>query len=97
MSRFRNFQPLKANVVPHKVFMLQTVETPLEDGSISVSQKLVDASSFPLPSPSQYQLKDLVAAGIPITSVSPTILDSVPSLEQVSSVVDNIVKPQKED
>lgn len=97
MSRFRNFQPLKANVVPHKVYVPQSVETPLEDGSISVSQKLVDASSFPLPSPSQYQLKDLVAAGIPITSVSPTILDSVPTLEQVSSVVDNIVKPEKVD
>lgn len=97
MSRFRNFQPLKANVVPHKVFVSQNVETPLEDGSISVSQKLVDASSFPLPSPSQYQLKDLVAAGIPITSVSPTILDSVPTLEQVSSVVDNIVKPEQKD
>lgn len=97
MSRFRNFQPLKANVVPHKVFVPQNVETPLEDGSISVSQKLVDASSFPLPSPSQYQYKDLVAAGIPITSVSPTILDSVPSLEQVSSVIDNIVEPKKQD
>lgn len=97
MSRFRNFQPLKANVVPHKVFVSQKVEIPLEDGSISVSLKLVDASSFSLPSPSQYQLRDLVAAGIPITSVSPTILDSVPTLEQISSVVDNIVKPEKED
>lgn len=97
MSRFRNFLPLKANVVPHKVFVPQTVETPLADGSISVSLKLVDASSFSLPTPSQYQLKDLVAAGIPITSVSPTILDSVPTLEQVSSVIDNIVKPEKED
>lgn len=97
MSRFRNFKPLKANVVPHKVFVPQIVETPLEDGSISVSQKLVDASSLKLPSPTQYQLKDLVAAGIPITSVSPTILDSVPTMEQVSSIIDNIVKPQTQD
>lgn len=97
MSRFRNFQPLKANVLPHKVYVPQTVETPLEDGSLSVSQKLVDASSFSLPSPSQYQFKDLVAAGIPITSVSPTILDSVPSMEIVSSVVDSIVEPKNQD
>lgn len=97
MSRFRNFKPLKANVVPHKIFVPQIVETPLEDGSISVSQKLVDASSFKLASPTQYQLKDLVAAGIPITSVSPTILDSVPTMEQVSSIIDNIVKPQTQD
>lgn len=97
MSRFRNFKPLKANVVPHKVFVPQIVETPLEDGSISVSQKLVDASSLKLPSPTQYQLKDLVASGIPITSVSPTILDSVPTMEQVSSIIDNIVKPQTQD
>lgn len=97
MSRFRNFKPLKANVLPHKVFVPHTVETPLEDGSISVSQKLVDASSFKLPSPTQYQYKDLVAAGIPITSVSPTILESVPTMEQVSSIIDNIVKPQTQD
>ncbi len=97
MSRFRNFKPLKANVMPHKVFVPQTVETPLEDGSISVSQKLVDASSFKLPSPTQYQYKNLVAAGVPITSVSPTILESVPSMEQVSSIVDDIVKPQNND
>lgn len=97
MSRFRNFKPLKANVLPHKVFVPQTVETPLEDGSISISQKLVDASSFNLPSPTHYQFKDLVASGIPITSVSPTILDSVPTLEQVSSIVNNIVKPQNKD
>lgn len=97
MSRFRNFKPLQANVLPHKVFVPQTVETPLEDGTISVSQKLVDASSFKLPSPTQYQYKDLVAAGIPITSVSPTILDSVPTIEQVSSIIDNIVKPQTQD
>lgn len=97
MTRFRNFKPLKANVLPHKIYVPQVVETPQEDGSIKVTQKLVDASSFCLPSPDQYQLKDLQAAGIPITTISPTILDSVPSLEQVSTLVNSIVEPKNVD
>lgn len=97
MTRFRNFKPLKANVLPHKIYVPQVVETPQDDGSIKVTQKLVDASSFSLPSPQQYQLKNLLASGIPITSISPTILDSVPSMDLVSKVVDSIVKPQKND
>lgn len=94
MTRFRNFKPLKANVLPHKIYVPQVVETPLEDGSIKVTQKLVDASSFVLPSPEQYQLKDLLAAGIPITTISPTILDVAPSMEQVSKLVNSIVEPK---
>ena len=97
MTRFRNFKPLKANVLPHKIFVSQVVETPQEDGSIQVSQKLVDASSFCLPSPYQYQLKDLKAAGIPITTISPTILDATPSMDQVSKLVNSIVEPQNKD
>jgi hypothetical protein len=92
MTRFRNFKPLKANVIPHKIYVSQVVETPQEDGSIKVTQKLVDASSFCLPSPDQYQLKNLQAAGIPITTISPTILHSVPSLERVSNLVNSIVE-----
>lgn len=97
MTRFRNFKPLKANVLPHKIYVPQVVETPQDDGSIKVTQKLVDASSFPLPSPKQYQLKNLKASGISITTISPTILDNVPSMDLVSKVVDSIVKPQKND
>lgn len=97
MTRFRNFKPLKANVLPHKIYVPQVVETPQDDGSIKVTQKLVDASSFSLPSPVQYQLKNLQAAGIPITAISPTILDNAPSMDLVSKVVDSIVKPQKID
>lgn len=93
MTRFRNFKPIKANVLPHKIYVPQIVETPQEDGSIKVTQKLVDASSFALPSPVQYQLKDLQAAGIPITTISPTILDVAPSMEQVSKLVNSIVEP----
>jgi hypothetical protein len=92
MTRFRNFKPLKANVIPHKIYVSQVVETPQEDGSIKVTQKLVDASSFCLPSPDQFQLKNLQAAGIPITTISPTILHSVPSLERVSNLVNSIVE-----
>ncbi len=92
MTRFRNFKPIKANVIPHKIYVSQVVETPQEDGSIKVTQKLVDASSFCLPSPDQYQLKNLQAAGIPVTTISPTILDSVPSLERVSNLVNSIVE-----
>lgn len=97
MTRFRNFKPLKANVLPHKIYVSQVVETPQDDGSIKVTQKLVDASSFSLPSPKDYQLKNLQAAGVLITTISPTILDNVPSLDYVSKVVDSIVKPQKND
>lgn len=97
MTRFRNFKPIKANVLPHKIYVPQVVETPQEDGSVHVTQKLVDASSFSLPSPRDYQLKNLQAAGVPITTISPTILDSVPSTDFVSKVVDSIVKPQKND
>lgn len=95
MTRFRNFKPIKANVLPHKIYVPQVVETPQEDGSIQVTQKLVDAASFSLPSPRDYQLKNLQAAGVPISTISPTILDTVPSLDYVSKVVDSIVKPQK--
>lgn len=97
MTRFRNFKPFKANVLPHKIYVSQVVETPQEDGSISVTQKLVDASSFSLPSPDDYQLKDLQAAGIPITTISPTILDVAPSLEQVSKLVNSIVEPKNKE
>lgn len=96
MTRFRNFKPLKANVLPHKIYVPQVVETPQDDGSIKVTQKLVDASSFSLPSPKDYQLKNLQVAGVPITTISPTILDNPPSMDLVSKVVDSIVKPQKD-
>ena len=95
MTRFRNFKPIKANSLPHKIYVPQVVEIPQDDGSIQVTQKLVDASSFSLPSPQQYQLKNLQASGVPITTISPTILDNVPSMDLVSKVVDSIVKPQK--
>lgn len=97
MTRFRNFKPIKANVLPHKIYVPQVVEIPQDDGSVKVTQKLVDASSFSLPSPDQYQLKNLQASGIPITTISPTILDTVPSIDTISKVVDSIVKPQKND
>lgn len=97
MTRFRNFKPVKANVLPHKIYVPQVVETPQDDGSIKVTQKLVDASSFSLPSPKDYQLKNLQAAGVPITTLSPTILDTAPSMDYVSKVVDSIVKPQNND
>ena len=97
MTRFRNFKPIKANLLPHKIYVPEVVEIPQEDGSIQVTQKLVDASSFSLPSPQQYQLKNLQASGVPITTISPTILDNVPSMDFVSNFVDSIVKPQKND
>lgn len=97
MTRFRNFKPVKANVLPHKIYVPQVVETPQDDGSIKVTQKLVDASSFSLPSPRDYQLKNLQAAGVPISTISPTILDIAPSMDYVSKVVDSIVKPQNDD
>lgn len=96
MTRFRNFKPSSAFVRPKPIYVSQIVETPQSDGTVSVSQKMVDASSFALPSPSDYQLKDLVASGVPITTVSPTILDSAPTFEQIQSVVDSIVKPQND-
>lgn len=96
MTRFRNFKPIKANVLPHKIYVPQVVETPQEDGSIQVTQKLVDASSFSLPSPQQYQLKNLQASGVPITTISPTILDNAPSMEQVSQLVNSIVEPKND-
>lgn len=96
MTRFRNFKPFKANVIPHKIYVSQVVEIPQDDGSISVTQKLVDSSSFSLPSPQQYQLKDLKAAGIPITTISPTILETSPSMEQVSKLVNSIVEPKND-
>lgn len=98
MSVFRNFKPRSAHAVPHRIFVSQIVETPQSDGRVDVSVKMVDASSFNLPSPYNYQLKDLVSAGVPLSVVSCKVLDSEPTDLQISSIVNKvIVEPETND
>lgn len=52
-----------------------------------------------IPSPDEYRLSDLLAAGVPLHPVSSNILDSSPSESDVSSFLDkleNYDKPSKE-
>lgn len=52
-----------------------------------------------IPSPDEYRLSDLLAAGVPLHPVSANILDSSPSESEVSSFLDKLehdVKPSKE-
>lgn len=52
-----------------------------------------------IPSPDEYRLSDLLAAGVPLHPVSSNILDSSPSESEVNSFLDKIendVEPSKE-
>lgn len=52
-----------------------------------------------IPSPDEYRLSDLLAAGVPLRPVSANILDFSPSESEVSSFLDNLEKsdePSKE-
>lgn len=45
-----------------------------------------------IPSPDEYRLSDLLAAGIPLRPASANILDSSPSESEVSSFLDKLEK-----
>lgn len=52
-----------------------------------------------VPSPDEYRLSDLLAAGVPLQPVSANILDSSPSESEVNSFLDKLEKsdePSKE-
>lgn len=68
-----------------------------EDGVLRPSSKVVDTSDPSLPSPEDYTLEKLLAAGVPLNVVNCELLTSAPSDESVGKVVDNIVSSDNKD
>lgn len=73
------------------VSSLMEKTTVRSDGLQSVSIVRVNARNIDVvPSPFDYSLEKLLAAGVPLNSVNPTILDSEPTSEQVLQIVDSL-------
>ena len=68
-----------------------------KDGVLRPSSKLVDACDPILPSPDDYTLEKLLAAGVSLNVVNCELLTSTPSNDSVSKVVDNIVSSDNND
>lgn len=87
--RFRKnkvFQPPVSSVSS-----LMEKTTVRSDGLQSVSIVRVNSRDIDVvPSPFEYSLEHLLAAGVPLNSVNPTVLDSEPTSEQVSQIVDSL-------
>lgn len=83
----------------NKVFQppLQSVSTLMEkttvrpDGLTSVSVVRVNACDVDVVPPyTDYTLEKLLAAGVPLTSVNSTVLDSEPTMEQATAIVQSL-------
>lgn len=87
--RFRKtkvFQPPLSSVTS-----LVEKTTVRPDGLVSVSVVRVNACEIQeVPSPYEYSLEKLLAAGVPLNSVNPTVLDSEPSSEQAAQIVESL-------
>lgn len=87
--RFRKnkvFQPPISDVSS-----LMEKTTVRSDGLQSVSIVRVNARDINVvPSPFEYSLEKLLAAGVPLNSVNSTVLDSEPTSEQVEHIVDSL-------
>lgn len=92
MFRFRKNKPVR--VVPRSVVddvMQQHVD---ENGTVMVTyvKKQNSEIAKTLPAYSEYQLDKLLAANVPLHTVSSNILDTVPSDETIESVVSSLEK-----
>lgn len=83
----------------NKVFSppLQSVSTLMEkstvrpDGLTSVSVVRVNACDIDVVPPyTDYTLEKLLAAGVPLSSVNSTVLDSEPTTEQAAAIVESL-------
>lgn len=87
--RFRKNKVFEPPVSSVSSLMEKT--TVRSDGLQSVSIVRVNSRDIDVvPSPSEYSLEKLLAAGVPLNSVNPTVLDSEPTSEQVSHIVDSL-------
>lgn len=83
----------------NKVFSppLQCVSTLMEksfvrpDGLTSVSIVRVNACDIDVVPPyNEYSLEKLLAAGVPLNSVNSTVLDTEPTMDQASAIVESL-------
>ena len=76
---------------PCKVNTLQEKSSCREDGLQIVDVVSVDARSIDcVPSPSEYSLEKLQAAGVPLNTVNTTVLDSVPTEKQAENIINSL-------
>lgn len=92
MFRTRKHSALHAS--PHVFNVPQIKDSFLADGTkvshlVSVPFNTLGSD---IPKPSEYKLHALLAAGVPLSPVSPTILDSAPSTELASKFLDSLDK-----
>ena len=95
MFRTRKHSSLHAS--PHVFNVPQIKDSFLADGTkvshlVSVPFNTIGSD---IPKPSEYKLHALLAAGVPLSPVSPTILDSAPSTEVASKFLDSLDKSDK--
>lgn len=95
MFRTRKHSALHAS--PH-VFNVPLIK----DSYLSDGTKVSNLVSVPfntlgsdIPKPSEYKLHALLAAGVPLSPVSPTILETAPSSEAASNFLDSLDKSDK--
>lgn len=95
MFRTRKHSALHAS--PH-VFNVPLIK----DSFLSDGTKVSNLVSVPfntlgsdIPKPSEYKLHALLAAGVPLSPVSPTILETAPSTEVASNFLDSLDKSDK--
>lgn len=86
------FRKNKVFVPPiQKVFTLMEKSTVRPDGLTSVSVVRVNASDIDVVPPyTDYTLEKLLAAGVPLNSVNSTVLDSEPTTEQATAIVESL-------
>lgn len=95
MFRTRKHSSLHAS--PHVFNVPQIKDSYLSDGtkvSHLVSVPFTSIGSD-IPKPSEYKLHALLAAGVPLSPVSPTILDTAPTSEAASKFLDSLDKSDK--
>lgn len=95
MFRTRKHSALHAS--PHVFNVPKIKDSYLSDGTkvshlVSVPYTTIDSD---IPKPSEYKLHALLAAGVPLSPVSPTILDTAPSTEAAANFLDSLDKSDK--
>lgn len=97
MSVFRNFRPRKVFACPFPIFKEKVVETPTENGGVSVSIQKVSAFDSSIPSPELYTFENITASGMPLSVVPSSIVDVEPDISVINQRVDSIINKTKND
>lgn len=91
---FRHRKIAHSHPTPRRVYHTVLKQT-VENGVTYSRPVRVPVDGSHIPDPSEYRLEDLIASGIPLNAVSPLVVGSTPTSDQLENIVNKVVESDK--